>query len=152
MPQDNPPLNVQFDTVFAFPPAAIGTNANTNGANPSTLITDGSGTFHRTTSGGGDNGTGTVFLYSPSEASFDLHDFSPLPSGTPPTNPDGAYTYSPVVSDGNGDLFGTTPQGGTNGYGTIFEINNSQELRPGLLFHGPHLPAGTWQKPARLRQ
>jgi uncharacterized repeat protein (TIGR03803 family) len=37
-------------------------------------------------------------------------------------NIDGAYPYAGVIADANGNLFGTTVNGGAYGYGTVFEI------------------------------
>jgi uncharacterized repeat protein (TIGR03803 family) len=34
----------------------------------------------------------------------------------------GAYPFAGLIADANGNLFGTTNQGGANGYGTVFEI------------------------------
>jgi hypothetical protein len=36
----------------------------------------------------------------------------------------GAYPQAGLTTDANGDLFGTTDQGGVNNYGTVFEIQN----------------------------
>ena len=38
---------------------------------------------------------------------------------------DGEYPQGSLIADANGDLFGTTPNGGANGYGTVFEIVNN---------------------------
>ena len=38
---------------------------------------------------------------------------------------DGAYPGAPLIFDGNGNLYGTTPIGGAYGYGTVFELNPS---------------------------
>jgi uncharacterized repeat protein (TIGR03803 family) len=37
----------------------------------------------------------------------------------------GAYPYAGLIADANGDLFGTTSYGGTDGYGTVFEITGT---------------------------
>ena len=37
----------------------------------------------------------------------------------------GAYPYGSLIADANGDLFGTTYEGGTYGLGAVFEITNS---------------------------
>ena len=42
-----------------------------------------------------------------------LHDFE---------GADGYYPQAGVIMDGKGNLFGTTYQGGTYGYGTVFEV------------------------------
>ena len=41
---------------------------------------------------------------------------------------DGEYPQSSLIADANGDLFGTTPDGGANGYGAVFEIVNNGTL------------------------
>ena len=41
---------------------------------------------------------------------------------------DGEYPQSSLIADANGDLFGTTPDGGANGDGTVFEIVNNGTL------------------------
>jgi uncharacterized repeat protein (TIGR03803 family) len=41
------------------------------------------------------------------------------------TNGDGAYPYAGLVMGANGILYGTTYEGGTSDYGTVFEINPS---------------------------
>jgi uncharacterized repeat protein (TIGR03803 family) len=46
--------------------------------------------------------------------------FSSVASFLP--SPQGSNSQSPLVMDSNGDLFGTTANGGAFGYGTIFEI------------------------------
>ena len=41
---------------------------------------------------------------------------------------DGSEPYSGLIADANGDLFGTTVNGGANGDGTVFEIVNNGTL------------------------
>ena len=43
---------------------------------------------------------------------------------------DGGYAASPLIFNANGNLYGTTAQGGANGYGTVFEL--TPETEPGL--------------------
>jgi uncharacterized repeat protein (TIGR03803 family) len=43
-------------------------------------------------------------------------------AGSPGTGPDGAYSYSTPINDKYGNLYGTTSQGGTHGYGTVFVL------------------------------
>jgi uncharacterized repeat protein (TIGR03803 family) len=38
---------------------------------------------------------------------------------------DGAYPAGALYADASGNLYGTTPQGGASGDGTVFEITNS---------------------------
>ena len=52
--------------------------------------------------------------------SFNVYRFNPIASFVPP--PNGASPYGNVVLDSNGNLFGTTYQGGTSNLGAVFEI------------------------------
>ena len=93
-----------------------------DGAYPfSTLLMDGSGNLYGTALCGGaygaengGSGDGTVF-----EVVAGSNTITPLVSfnGT-----DGESPYAGLVSDGSGDLFGTTAYGGGNGLGNVFEI------------------------------
>jgi uncharacterized repeat protein (TIGR03803 family) len=80
------------------------------------LVSDGNGNLFGTTQQGG-NGIGTIFEL----AGFN-HTFSSVVDfaigGAPPG---GYWPEASLISDGNGNLFGTTWYGGTYGYGTVFE-------------------------------
>src|SRR5947209_7351026 len=52
-----------------------------------------------------------------------LHDFSALDGSG--HNPDGANPRVNLIQAGDGNLYGTTSDGGTNGYGTLFRITPS---------------------------
>ncbi len=82
------------------------------------LIADAAGNLFGTTASGGANGDGTVFEIAKAGAGY---------ASTPTTlfSFDGANGAGPADSltvDANGDLFGVTPSGGANGYGTVFEL------------------------------
>ena len=87
-----------------------------NGAYPdSTLTFDTSGNLFGTTSSGGANNDGVVFeIDHGSGALIPIAAFN----GTNGQQP----SYAGVTFDTSGNLFGTTLQGGTSGYGTVFEI------------------------------
>jgi uncharacterized repeat protein (TIGR03803 family) len=91
----------------------------TDGFNPDagSLIFDGCGNLYGTTFGGGTNGDGTVFeLVHEVGGGWTekvLHSFS----GT-----DGIGPESGLISDAEGNLYGTTASGGANGAGTVFEL------------------------------
>ena len=93
-----------------------------NGALPfAGLIADAAGNLFGTTASGGANGDGTVFEIAKTGAGY---------ASTPTTlfSFDGANGTGPdsrLVADAAGDLFGTTPSGGANGYGAVFELVNS---------------------------
>jgi uncharacterized repeat protein (TIGR03803 family) len=85
------------------------------------LIADAKGNLYGTTESGG-AGYGTVFELKLSGGTYkeiQLHIFTAGVS-------DGAYPeYSTLVRDKAGNLYGTTYQGGTYNYGTIFELKLS---------------------------
>jgi len=89
------------------------------------LIQAADGNLYGTTFGTGDNGNcgnfnscGTVFKITPS-GTLTLHSFD----GT-----DGAYPNGGLAQATNGNLYGTTGQGGANGPGTVFKITPSGTL------------------------
>ena len=87
----------------------------TNGAFPiGGLVEDKSGDLFGTTSEGGAYGDGTVFeVLSGSGVITTLASFD----GTNGSEPLGS-----LVLDSSGNLFGTTEDGGADGYGTVFEV------------------------------
>jgi len=100
---------------------------NPDGAYPfSHLTSDGAGNFYGTTQYGGTGqaggglGYGTVFELSPNgNGGWNetvLYSFT--------GKADGGYpAYSPVIFDRVGNLYGTTSQGGGDGYGAVFELS-----------------------------
>ena len=112
-------------TVFELTPAGGGTwtekvlhdFSNNEGTTPlGGLIFDAAGNLYGTTSRGG-NDYGTVFELTPGAGGTwtekVLHNFD---------NTDGAYPQAGLISDIAGNLYGTTPNGGTDGLGTVFEL------------------------------
>ena len=90
-----------------------------DGAEPiAPLIIDSSGNLYGTTAGGGANNSGTVFKVDAGGQYTVLHSFNSL-------NSDGFNPYSPLVLDANGNLYGTTNQGGTSDGGTVFKLDPS---------------------------
>src|SRR5208337_3429117 len=80
------------------------------------LVMDSAGNLYGTTTGG-QNGMGNVFELTPSSGGWrytSLHDFT---GGS-----DGAVPIATPAFDANGNLYGTTSQGGANGYGVVWEI------------------------------
>jgi uncharacterized repeat protein (TIGR03803 family) len=98
-----------------------------DGANPSaSLVFDAAGNLYGTTRGGGfygshvcksTEGCGTVFKLSKGSNGIwtetVLYEFNFT---------DGAYPLADVVLDASGNVYGTTSEGGTYGYGNVFEL------------------------------
>lgn len=91
-----------------------------NGGTPvGGLVLDGKGNLYGTTSAGGNaNGTagdGVIFMINIASPQYTVvHTF---------TGPDGAQPLSTMISDGQGNFYGTTYSGGAHNYGTVFKLN-----------------------------
>jgi uncharacterized repeat protein (TIGR03803 family) len=119
-----------FGTVFELSPNGSGGYTESilfnfngvSGASPEgSLIRDASGNLYGTTYSGGFSNVGTVFKLSPPSGGSTwtvtlLYDFS---------GPDGSNPYAGLVMDASGNLFGTTSSGGTNGFGTVYELTST---------------------------
>jgi uncharacterized repeat protein (TIGR03803 family) len=97
-------------------------NTNSDGASPNGLILSGD-TLYGTARGGGDGGSGTVFALSTNGSGFtNLHSFAQaFVANYLHRNSDG-YVPNGLTLSGN-TLYGTTWQGNTNGFGTVFAVN-----------------------------
>ena len=81
------------------------------------LIFDRAGNLYGTTTSGGVNDTGTVFELTRKAGQWIKHVLYSFNYGD-----DGAYPYAGLIWDRAGNLCGTTYQGGSYGYGTVFEV------------------------------
>jgi len=116
-------------TVFELSPAGKGVwtesilhdfGAESDGQNPgSALIFDRSGNLYGVTEAGGTYNLGTAFELSPATgggwSETVLHNFGSLSF-------DGIAPVGSLIFDPAGNLYGTTDEGGTTGYGTVYEI------------------------------
>jgi uncharacterized repeat protein (TIGR03803 family) len=93
-----------------------------NGGNPFGELTLSGNKLYGTTSDGGTNFTGTVFVINTDGTGFtNLYLFSALSKLQPYTNRDGAYPKGGVVLYSN-VLYGTTYSGGAHGIGAVFAV------------------------------
>ncbi len=82
------------------------------------VIRDSQGTLYGTTFYSSSSGYGTVFQLNKTGKETMLHRFT----GTP----DGAYPYAGLIRDANGDLYGTTSEGGSFDLGTVFKVSKGK--------------------------
>ena len=87
-----------------------------DGANPfASLIMDKKGKLYGTTGYGGADGDGVVFKLAPNGTETVLHSFT---GGN-----DGAIPFGVPIMDKNGNLYGTTDEGGSDGAGVVFKLD-----------------------------
>jgi uncharacterized repeat protein (TIGR03803 family) len=111
-----------FATLHSF------SDTGNDGAQPEAgLLMDTKGNLYGTTFYGGLYGDGTIFEISPNGSNCTtLYSFDSA-NGT-----DGANSWGPLTMDQNGNLYGTTYNGGANGNGTLFSLATI----PSLQFSG----------------
>jgi uncharacterized repeat protein (TIGR03803 family) len=86
----------------------------------SVLVIDSAGNLYGTTYGGGAYQEGAVFKLTPDGTETVLHSFNDLNS-----SPDGSYPVAGVIRDKNGNIYGTTVNGGPYNSGTVFKLSPS---------------------------
>jgi len=92
------------------------------------LVSASDGTLYGTTQRGGTNNDGTVFRISTNGAFATLYSFT---GGN-----DGANPYAALILGRDGNLYGTTLNGGSSHAGTVFEISTNGTLTPLHSFTG----------------
>lgn len=91
-------------------------SGGTDGAHPyAGLFRDSIGNMYGTTNGGGKYGLGTVFKLGIGGDLTVLYSFAGAP--------DGQHPYGGVVQGSNGNLYGTTNEGGAFNFGVVFEVD-----------------------------
>jgi len=105
----------------------------TDGANPYVGLVQGTdGNFYGTTIDGGAYSGGNVFKMEPGGKVTSIYSFCSQSSC-----PDGQYPDTVLVEGGDGNFYGTTQSGGTNGgYGTVFKITPRGKLTTLHSFNG----------------
>ncbi len=103
--------------------------STSDGATPMAgLIRDAQGNLYGTTNYGNSSNSGTIFKVSPTSPGSDdvLYDFCSQESCS-----DGAFPEAPLFRNSEGDLYGTTADGGTGcnsqGCGVVFELTSAGE-------------------------
>lgn len=83
------------------------------------LVRDSKGNLYGTASSGGGSNSGTVFMMDPSGNYGLLYNFYGSVDG------DGQWPSGSLVRDGQGNLYGTTAQGGASNEGTVFKLDKT---------------------------
>ena len=110
-------------TVYSLDASGVETvihsfSGGTDGFEPQSNVTrDSSGNLYGTTSLGGTYDSGIVYKIETSGREVILYTFT--------GGADGGFPVGGVVRDATGNLYGTTYGGGTNGLGTIYEIDTT---------------------------
>lgn len=113
--------DVAFTSLYSF-------QVLTNGGYPNSLARGIDGNFYGTTSSGGPYGAGTVFKMTTNGSLTRLYFFT---GGN-----DGANPFAGLARASDGNFYGTTGHGGTNGYGTVFKITTNGVLTKLYSFTG----------------
>ena len=80
------------------------------------FISDAKGNLYAATAAGGTYSAGTVFMLSPAGKETVLYEFTG-------SNGDGNAPHGRLAFDANGNIYGTTQGGGTNGTGTVYRLS-----------------------------
>jgi uncharacterized repeat protein (TIGR03803 family) len=100
-----------------------------NGANPAAGLTLGNdGNFYGTTDLGGSQGYGTIFKVTTNGALATLYSFT--------NGSDGAYPEAALTLGNDGNFYGTASEGGSDDYGTIFQVATNGTLTVLASFSG----------------
>jgi uncharacterized repeat protein (TIGR03803 family) len=111
------------------------TGGSDGGGPNATLIADDEGNLYGTTVSGGQFGQGTVFELSPNGSGgwneSVLYSFCSKANCADGASPE----YSSLISDENGNLYGTASQGGANGDGAVFELSPGTPWTEQVLYN-----------------
>ena len=124
-----------WGTVFKLAPNGTSTElyaftGGKDGGGPyAGLVMDVQGNLYGTTAYGGAHSGGTVFKLTPSGSETALYSFGQSGDGEDPR--------PKLIIDSEGNLYGTTTYGGTNGLGTVFKVTPSGTETVLHNFSGP---------------
>ncbi|MCJ2070711.1 Hint domain-containing protein [Methylobacterium sp. J-030] len=109
------------DTLFSF--AANTRSGNATGAYPLPgMIADAAGNLYGTTQQGGANETGAVYELVKGANGYTQRTLFSFDANTSTGNATGITPFAGLTADAQGNLYGTTIQGGANNGGTAFEL------------------------------
>jgi uncharacterized repeat protein (TIGR03803 family) len=111
---------VGIGSIFELTPAGAETvlysfTSAVEGDGPNALVQGSDGNFYGTTSSGGAGNEGTVFRLTPAGVLTQLHAFTE-------STGDGTSPQGPLILASDGNIYGTTEQGGTTGNGTVHRV------------------------------
>ncbi|HWD20235.1 MAG TPA: choice-of-anchor tandem repeat GloVer-containing protein [Verrucomicrobiae bacterium] len=112
-----------FGTIFQVTSNGVLTprysfTGTTDGSTPEgTLTLSTNGSLYGTTADGGANGAGTIYRFTPAGAFNLLYTFT--------GSVDGVAPVAALTLGADGNFYGTTASGGTNGDGTIFKLTQA---------------------------
>jgi uncharacterized repeat protein (TIGR03803 family) len=109
------PISGSLTTLWTFSNGVDGANSY------ATMMQGSDGNLYGTTygSGVGASANGAVFRITPGGSLTNLHSF---------VGSDGANPFAGLVQGTDGNFYGTTYDGGVNGYGTVFRVNAGGSL------------------------
>jgi uncharacterized repeat protein (TIGR03803 family) len=109
------------EIIFAF--------AGTDGGLPqSDLVKGNDGLFYGTTGAGGTHNTGTVFKITTAGTLTTVYNFT--------GGPDGCSPRAGVIQGSDGLFYGTASGGGTNGFGTVYQVSSNGAFTTLYTFTG----------------
>ena len=119
-------------TIFLMTPSGaletLASFSGTNGKNPvGGVVLGPHGYYYGTTKNGGSNSLGAVFAWSPKIGLSNLYSFS--------GSSDGKNPEAGLVTNLDGNLYGTTYYGGANGVGTVFKLTSSEHADNAGFLH-----------------
>lgn len=116
--------NGSFSSPYSFSRVKGPKETNSDGMGPfcALALNTNNGNFYGTAESGGANGYGTVFQVTHQGKMTVLYAFSNLLDGGSP--------QAPLMLFTNGCLYGTAAGGGSNGFGTVFQISAVNAVKP----------------------
>jgi uncharacterized repeat protein (TIGR03803 family) len=137
----------EYTTIYNFCVQSSSVQECSDGADPSgTLVQTLNGDIFGVTSAGG-TGAGTIFKVTPSGTFKTFYNFCSQAGCM-----DGGVPEAGLIQASDGNLYGTTTDGGLNGYGTIFKITPSGTLTTLYSICSQKLCADGWNPMTQMVQ